>query len=52
MLDELGTGMYLTGTDGIATSTYAYDEFGRNLNPFTGNSYIQKLFNHKTCGGT
>jgi RHS repeat-associated protein len=36
MLDELGTGMYLTGTDGIATSTYAYDEFGRNLNPFTG----------------
>ena len=36
MLDELGTGMYLTGTDGFATSTYAYDEFGRNLNPFTG----------------
>lgn len=36
MLDELGTGMYLTGTDGIATSTYAYDEFGRNINPFTG----------------
>ena len=36
MLDELGTGMYLTGTDGIATSIYAYDEFGRNINPFTG----------------
>ena len=36
MLDELGTGMYLTGTDGITTSTYAYDEFGRNINPFTG----------------
>ena len=36
MLDELGTGMYLTGTDGSATSTYSYDEFGRNLNPFTG----------------
>ncbi|MDC7278415.1 DUF6531 domain-containing protein, partial [Butyrivibrio fibrisolvens] len=36
MLDELGTGMYLTGTDGVATSTYAYDEFGRNINPFTG----------------
>ena len=36
MLDELGTGMYLTGTDGIATTTYAYDEFGRNLNPYTG----------------
>lgn len=36
MLDELGTGMYLTGTGGIAKSTYAYDEFGRNINPFTG----------------
>ena len=36
MLDELGTGMYLTGTDGVVTSTYAYDEFGRNVNPFTG----------------
>ncbi|SFV04820.1 RHS repeat-associated core domain-containing protein, partial [Butyrivibrio sp. INlla21] len=36
MHDELGTCMYLTGTDGIAVSSYAYDEFGRNLNPFTG----------------
>ena len=36
MLDELGTGMYLTGTDGIATDTYAYDEFGRSLDPYTG----------------
>jgi len=36
MLDELGTGMYLTGTDGAVTSAYAYDEFGRNLNPLTG----------------
>ena len=36
MHDELGTGMYLTGTDGMAVASYAYDEFGRNLNPFTG----------------
>ena len=36
MLDELGSGMYLTGTDGASVSTYAYDEFGRNIDPFTG----------------
>lgn len=36
MLDELGTGMYLTGTDGTVSDTYAYDEFGRSLDPCTG----------------
>ena len=36
MLDELGSGMYLKGTDGASVSTYAYDEFGRNIDPFTG----------------
>ncbi|SFU67407.1 DUF6531 domain-containing protein [Butyrivibrio sp. INlla21] len=36
MLDELGTGMYLTGTDGSVLSAFAYDEFGRSLNPSTG----------------
>jgi len=29
--DELGSTMYMTGTDGIAFDAYAYDEFGRNL---------------------
>ncbi len=46
MHDELGTGMYLTGTDGMTVSSYAYDEFGRSLNPFTGKrkkpSYTKK----------
>ena len=36
MLDELGTGMYLTETDGAVSDTYAYDEFGRSLDPYTG----------------
>ncbi|MBQ7469892.1 MAG: RHS repeat protein, partial [Pseudobutyrivibrio sp.] len=36
MLDELGTGMYLTGTDGAALGAFAYDEFGRTVNPKTG----------------
>ncbi|MBP5598146.1 MAG: hypothetical protein J6Y02_22450 [Pseudobutyrivibrio sp.] len=36
MHDELGSGMYMTGTDGVVASAYAYDEFGRNLNPLTG----------------
>ena len=29
--DELGSTMYMTGIDGIAFDTYAYDEFGRSL---------------------
>ena len=36
MNDELGTGMYLTGTDGMMADFYAYDEFGRTLDPITG----------------
>ena len=36
MHDEFGTGMYLTGTDGMAVSSYAYDEFGRTIDPITG----------------
>jgi RHS repeat-associated protein len=28
--------MYMTGTDGVAVSAYAFDDFGRNINPFTG----------------
>ena len=34
--DELGSPMYMTGTDGVAVSTYAFDDFGRNIDPFTG----------------
>lgn len=34
--DELGSPMYMTGTDGVAVSSYAFDDFGRNINPFTG----------------
>ena len=34
--DELGSPMYMTGTDGVAVSAYAFDDFGRNINPFTG----------------
>ena len=41
MLDELGTGMYLTGTDGTVSDTYAYDEFGRSLDPCTGKEKTQ-----------
>ncbi|RKM53921.1 RHS repeat protein [Butyrivibrio sp. X503] len=33
--DELGSPMYMTGTDGIVSS-YAFDDFGRNIDPFTG----------------
>ncbi|MBP5325832.1 MAG: hypothetical protein J6Y86_10130 [Pseudobutyrivibrio sp.] len=36
MLDELGSGMYMTGTDGAVVGTYAYDEFGRTINPGSG----------------
>ena len=35
--DELGSPMYMTGTDGIVVSSYAFDDFGRNIDPFTGN---------------
>ena len=34
--DELGSPMYLTGTDGVAVSSYAFDDFGRNIDPRTG----------------
>ena len=34
--DELGSPMYMTGTDGVAVSAYAFDDFGRNIDPFTG----------------
>ncbi|SCZ81457.1 DUF6531 domain-containing protein, partial [Pseudobutyrivibrio xylanivorans] len=40
--DELGSPMYMTGTDGIAVSSYAFDDFGRNVDPFTG-----KIKDHK-----
>ncbi|MBQ7429211.1 MAG: RHS repeat-associated core domain-containing protein [Butyrivibrio sp.] len=42
--DELGSPMYMTGTDGVAVSTYAFDDFGRNVDPFTGKI---KEANHK-----
>ena len=29
--------MYMTGTDGAVVSSYAFDDFGRNIDPFTGN---------------
>ena len=35
--DELGSPMYMTGTDGALVSSYAFDDFGRNIDPFTGN---------------
>ena len=28
--------MYMTGTDGVAVSSYAFDDFGRNIDPRTG----------------
>ncbi|WP_026667894.1 RHS repeat-associated core domain-containing protein, partial [Butyrivibrio sp. AE2005] len=34
--DELGSPMYMTGTDGAAVSAYAFDDYGRNIDPFTG----------------
>jgi len=42
--DELGSTMYMTGTDGIAFDTYAYDEFGRNLgnNIYENNTWSSK----------
>jgi len=35
--DELGSPMYMTGTDGMAVGSYAFDDYGRNIDPFTGN---------------
>ncbi|WP_026653037.1 DUF6531 domain-containing protein [Butyrivibrio proteoclasticus] len=34
--DELGSTMYLTGTDGLTVDAYAYDDFGRRVDPYTG----------------
>ncbi len=34
--DELGSPMYMTGMDGVAVSSYAFDDFGRNIDPLTG----------------
>ncbi|MCR5157304.1 MAG: DUF6531 domain-containing protein [Butyrivibrio sp.] len=34
--DELGSTMYLTGTDGLTVDSFAYDDFGRRLDPITG----------------
>ena len=34
--DELGSPMYMTGTDGVTVSSYAFDDFGRSLDLFTG----------------
>jgi len=34
--DELGSPTYLTGTDGGIVNAYAYDDFGRNIDPYTG----------------
>ncbi len=34
--DELGSPMYMTGTDGAPVSSYAFDDFGRSVDPFTG----------------
>ncbi len=36
--------MYMTGRDGVAVSSYAFDDFGRNVDPFTGKI---KEANHK-----
>ncbi|WP_026651312.1 DUF6531 domain-containing protein [Butyrivibrio proteoclasticus] len=40
--DELGSSMYLTGTDGSTVGTYSYDDFGRRVDPFTGNVVDKK----------
>jgi len=42
-LDELGSTMYLTGTDGAAYNPYAYDSFGNRIDPYTGK--IQRWYN-------
>ncbi|WP_197027268.1 RHS repeat-associated core domain-containing protein [Butyrivibrio sp. AE2005] len=41
--------MYMTGTDGAAVSAYAFDDYGRNIDPFTGkvrNDRNQNASNH------
>ena len=46
--DELGSPMYMTGTDGAPISSYAFDDFGCGIDPFTGkfkehrNKYLRK----------
>ena len=46
--DELGSPMYMTGTDGAAVSSYAFDDFGRGIDPFTGK--IEEHRNKHTNG--
>ena len=45
--DELGSTMYLTGTDGAAYCSYAYDVFGNRLDPQTGKRYRNNPDGHK-----
>ena len=45
--DELGSPMYMTGTDGVALSSYAFDDFGRNIDPRTGK---QRMHEYKVEG--
>ena len=45
--DELGSPMYMIGTDGVAVSSYAFDDFGRNINPRTGK---QRKYEYTTNG--
>ncbi|RKM63164.1 hypothetical protein D6856_03300 [Butyrivibrio sp. XB500-5] len=45
--DELGSTMYLTGTDGAAYCSYAYDVFGNRMDPKTGESYRKTVDGHK-----
>ena len=46
--DELGSPMYMTGTDGATVSSYAFDDFGRGIDPFTGK--IEEHRNKHTNG--
>ena len=46
-MDELGSTMYLTGTDGVAYCSYAYDVFGNRMDPKTGRSYTKTEDGHK-----
>ncbi len=36
LLDELGSPARMTGTDGYAAASYAFDDFGRQTDPYTG----------------
>lgn len=40
--DELGSPMYLTGIDGMAVNVYAYDDFGGDIDPYTGRKEWEK----------